>query len=194
MKLAREGRPHRRDHEHDGSQITREMTRCCTRTGLEVVWPPRRRSRPRSLTFLIGLKLAQSRETMPAKEMEFILDEVYDLPNKMQRFLDGDHPIEEIAQQFYEKQSSSTWPPYRAAGGRRALKLKEIVHPDRRVLGRRMNTGRSPCSKRNARRGRRDADSRAATNRLEHQRPVPAAHVIAIATDGNETSSTTPTT
>ena len=67
---------------------------------------------------------------MPPKEMEFILDEVYDLPNKMQRFLDGDHPIEEIAQRFYEKQfflylGRHIGLPVALEG---ALKLKEISY------------------------------------------------------------------
>ena len=70
------------------------------------------------------------RETLPPDEIEFILDEVYDLPEKMQRFLDGDHPIEEIAQRFYDE-------PFFLYLGRHiglpvalegALKLKEISY------------------------------------------------------------------
>ncbi len=70
------------------------------------------------------------RETLPAGEIEFILDEVYDLPHKMQRFLDGDHPIEEIAQRLYDR-------PFFLYLGRHiglpvalegALKLKEISY------------------------------------------------------------------
>jgi glucosamine--fructose-6-phosphate aminotransferase (isomerizing) len=80
--------------------------------------------------FLIGLKLAQCRGTLPPEEIEFILDEVYDLPAKMHRFLDGDHPIEEIAQRFHEQ-------PFFLYLGRHiglpvalegALKLKEISY------------------------------------------------------------------
>ena len=56
-----------------------------------------------ALFYLIGLKLAQVRETMPPEEIEFILDEVYELPGKLARFLDADHPIDEIAQRFYDQ-------------------------------------------------------------------------------------------
>jgi glucosamine--fructose-6-phosphate aminotransferase (isomerizing) len=115
-----------------GSQITREVDSVLyTRTGLEVgVAASKTFTAQIALLFLIGLKLAQSRETMPPKEMEFILDEVYDLPNKMQRFLDGDHPIEEIAQRFYEKQfflylGRHIGLPVALEG---ALKLKEISY------------------------------------------------------------------
>ena len=47
---------------------------------------------------LIALKLAQVRRSLPEDEIEFILEELYDLPAKMEQFLDGDHPIEEIAE------------------------------------------------------------------------------------------------
>jgi glucosamine--fructose-6-phosphate aminotransferase (isomerizing) len=115
-----------------GSQITREVDSVLyTRTGLEVgVAASKTFTAQVVLLFLIGLKLAQCRETMPASEMEFILDETYDLPNKMRRFLDGDHPIEEIAQRFFEE-------PFFLYLGRHiglpvalegALKLKEISY------------------------------------------------------------------
>ena len=115
-----------------GSQITREVDSVLyTRTGLEVgVAASKTFTAQVALLFLIGLKLAQSRETLPAKEIEFILDEVYDLPQKMQRFLDGDHPIEEIAQRFHDR-------PFFLYLGRHiglpvalegALKLKEISY------------------------------------------------------------------
>jgi glucosamine--fructose-6-phosphate aminotransferase (isomerizing) len=80
--------------------------------------------------YLIGLKLAGTRRTLPSAEVEFILDEVYRLPAKMQRFLDGDHPIDEIAHRFYQQ-------PFFLFLGRHiglpvalegALKLKEISY------------------------------------------------------------------
>jgi glucosamine--fructose-6-phosphate aminotransferase (isomerizing) len=83
-----------------------------------------------SLLFLIALKMAQARETLPADEIEFILDEAYELPVRMQQFLDGDHPIEEIAQRHFDK-------PFFLYLGRHiglpvclegALKLKEISY------------------------------------------------------------------
>ncbi len=115
-----------------GSQITREVDSVLfTRTGLEVgVAASKTFTAQIALLFLIGLKLAQCRSTLPEKEVEFILDEVYDLPNKMQRFLDADHPIEEIAQRFHDR-------PFFLYLGRHiglpvalegALKLKEISY------------------------------------------------------------------
>ena len=115
-----------------GSQITREVDSVLyTRTGLEVgVAASKTFSAQVGLMYLIGLELARPRETLPPKEIEFILDEVYKLPEKMQRFLDGDHPIEEIAQRFYQE-------PFFLFLGRHiglpvalegALKLKEISY------------------------------------------------------------------
>ena len=80
--------------------------------------------------YLIGLELARQRQTLPAAEIEFILDEVYRLPVKMERFLSGDHPIEKIARRFHEE-------PFFLFLGRHiglpvalegALKLKEISY------------------------------------------------------------------
>jgi glutamine---fructose-6-phosphate transaminase (isomerizing) len=115
-----------------GSQITREVDSVLyTRTGLEVgVAASKTFTAQIALLFLIGLKLAQCRGTLPTNEVEFILDEVYDLPSKMQRFLDADHPIEEIAQRFHDR-------PFFLYLGRHiglpvalegALKLKEISY------------------------------------------------------------------
>src|ERR1700748_1232039 len=66
-----------------GSQITREVDSVLyTRCGLEVgVAASKTFSAQVALLFLVGLKLAQIRETLPKKEVEFILDELYDLPN-----------------------------------------------------------------------------------------------------------------
>jgi glutamine---fructose-6-phosphate transaminase (isomerizing) len=115
-----------------GSQITREVDSVLyTRTGLEVgVAASKTFTAQIALLFLIGLKLAQCRDALPKEEVEFILDELYDLPAKMQRFLDADHPIEDIAQRFYDK-------PFFLYLGRHiglpvalegALKLKEISY------------------------------------------------------------------
>jgi len=115
-----------------GSQITREVdSSLFTRCGLEVgVAASKTFTAQVALLYLIALKMAQVRETLPADEIEFILDEVYDLPNKMQHFLDGNHPIEEIAQRHFDK-------PFFLYLGRHiglpvclegALKLKEISY------------------------------------------------------------------
>jgi glucosamine--fructose-6-phosphate aminotransferase (isomerizing) len=115
-----------------GSQITREVDSVLyTRTGLEVgVAASKTFTAQLSLVFLIGLKLAQCRGTMPREEQEFILDELYDLPTKMRNFLDADHPIEEIAQRFHEHQfflylGRHVGLPVALEG---ALKLKEISY------------------------------------------------------------------
>jgi glucosamine--fructose-6-phosphate aminotransferase (isomerizing) len=115
-----------------GSQITREVDSVLyRRTGLEVgVAASKTFSAQVALMYLIGLELARTRQTLPADEIEFILDEVYRLPSKMQEFLDGNHPVEEIAQRFYQE-------PFFLFLGRHiglpvalegALKLKEISY------------------------------------------------------------------
>jgi len=115
-----------------GSQITREVdSTLFTRCGLEVgVAASKTFTAQVALLYLIALKMAQVRQTLPADEIEFIVDEVYDLPARMQQFLDGSHPIEEIAQRHFDK-------PFFLYLGRHiglpvclegALKLKEISY------------------------------------------------------------------
>jgi glutamine---fructose-6-phosphate transaminase (isomerizing) len=115
-----------------GSQITREAEAVIyTRCGLEVgVAASKTFTAQVALLALIGLKLAQVRGNMPGEELEFILDQLYELPQKIEQFLDGDHPVEEIAQQHYDK-------PFFLYLGRHiglpvalegALKLKEISY------------------------------------------------------------------
>jgi len=115
-----------------GSQITREAASVLyTRCGLEVaVASSKTFTAQVALLALIGLKLSQVRKTLPPDEIEFILDQLYELPDKIERFLDGNHPIEEIAQRFYDK-------PFFLYLGRHiglpvalegALKLKELSY------------------------------------------------------------------
>jgi glucosamine--fructose-6-phosphate aminotransferase (isomerizing) len=115
-----------------GSQITREAEAVLyTRCGLEVgVAASKTFTAQVALLALIGLKLAQVRGAMKPEELEFILDQLYELPQKIEGFLDGDHPVEEIAQRFYDK-------PFFLYLGRHiglpvalegALKLKEISY------------------------------------------------------------------
>jgi glucosamine--fructose-6-phosphate aminotransferase (isomerizing) len=87
-----------------GSHITREVdSSLFTRCGLEIgVAASKTFTAQVALLYLIGLKLAEIRATLPAKEIQFIVDQVYTLPEKIARFLDGDHPIDEIAQRFSE--------------------------------------------------------------------------------------------
>jgi glucosamine--fructose-6-phosphate aminotransferase (isomerizing) len=115
-----------------GSQITREVDSVLyTRCGLEIgVAASKTFTAQVALLSLIALKLAQVRKTIAADEIEFILDELYALPTKMTAFLDGSHPIDEIAERYHEK-------PFFLYLGRHiglpvalegALKLKEISY------------------------------------------------------------------
>ena len=176
-----------------GSQITREVDNVIyTRCGLEVgVAASKTFTAQVALLYLVALKLAQVRQTLPAEKIEFILDEVYDLPNKIERFLDGDHPIEEIAQRFANC-------PFFLYLGRHiglpvalegALKLKEISYiPTEAYSAGEMKHGPIALL---------DSDTPVvvvATNIHVYDKIVSniqevrarGAHVIAIATDGNE--------
>src|SRR5213075_3304015 len=115
-----------------GSQITREADSVLyTRCGLEVaVASSKTFTAQVALLALVGLKLAQVRKTLPSDEIEFILDQLYDLPQKIKQFLDGNHPVEEIAQRFHDR-------PFFLYLGRHiglpvalegALKLKELSY------------------------------------------------------------------
>ena len=115
-----------------GTQITREVESVLyTRAGLEIgVAATKTFTSQVALLSLIALKLSQIRRTLPEQEIEFILEELYDLPEKMEQFLDADHPIEEIAARHYQK-------PFFLYLGRHiglpvalegALKLKEISY------------------------------------------------------------------
>jgi glucosamine--fructose-6-phosphate aminotransferase (isomerizing) len=133
MKLAREMGAHTVAITNMmGSQITREVDSVLyTRAGLEVsVAASKTFTAQLSLLFLVALKLAQVRETLPPDELEFIVNAVYKLPAQIKRFLDGDHPIEEIARRFHDR-------PFFLYLGRNiglpvalegALKLKEISY------------------------------------------------------------------
>jgi glutamine---fructose-6-phosphate transaminase (isomerizing) len=115
-----------------GSQITREVDSVLyTRCGMEVgVAASKTFTAQVALLSLVALKLAEVRKTLPPEEIEVILDELYALPTKMVAFLEGNHPIEEIAERFHDK-------PFFLYLGRHiglpvalegALKLKEISY------------------------------------------------------------------
>jgi glucosamine--fructose-6-phosphate aminotransferase (isomerizing) len=83
-----------------------------------------------TLLYLLALHLAQARNTLPQEEIKSLLDEVSALPAKIGAYLDGDHPIEEIAQRHYQA-------PFFLYLGRHiglplclegALKLKELSY------------------------------------------------------------------
>src|SRR4029078_2396822 len=89
-----------------GTQITREADAVLyTRCGLEVgVAASKTFTAQGALLCLVALKLAQERKALPGEQVAFIIDGLYELPEKIEAFLDGDHPVEEIAQRFYDKQ------------------------------------------------------------------------------------------
>ena len=85
-----------------GTQITREVDSVLyTRAGMEMgVAASKTFTAQVALLYLLALKLAQVRRTIPPNEIEFILDEVHELPDKIAEFLDGQHPIEEVAERY----------------------------------------------------------------------------------------------
>jgi glutamine---fructose-6-phosphate transaminase (isomerizing) len=177
-----------------GTQITREVDAVLyTRAGLEMgVAATKTFTSQVALLSLIALKLAQLKRTLPEDEMEFILEELYDLPTKMIEFLDGDHPIEEIAQRYHDR-------PFFLYLGRHiglpialegALKLKEISYiPTEAYSAGEMKHGPIALL---------DEDTPvvcvATDQKVVYEKVVSniqevrarGAHVIAIATDGNE--------
>jgi glutamine---fructose-6-phosphate transaminase (isomerizing) len=176
-----------------GTQITREVDSVLyTRAGMEMaVAASKTFTSQVALLSLVALKLAQVRRTVPEDELQFILQAVYDLPEKISQFLDGDHPVEEIAQRFYDK-------PFFLYLGRHiglpialegALKLKEISYiPTDAYSAGEMKHGPIALL---------DEDTPVvvvATNIHVYDKIVSniqevrarGAHVIAIATDGNE--------
>jgi glutamine---fructose-6-phosphate transaminase (isomerizing) len=117
-----------------GTQITREVDSVLyTRAGIEMgVAATKTFTAQVSLFYLLALRLAQVRKTLPDEEIAALIEEVHQLPTKMAAFLDGDHlkVIEEVAQRHFDK-------PFFLYLGRHiglplclegALKLKEISY------------------------------------------------------------------
>jgi glutamine---fructose-6-phosphate transaminase (isomerizing) len=177
-----------------GTQITREVDAVLyTRAGLEMgVAATKTFTAQVALLSLIALKLAQLKKTLPKDEIEFILEELYDLPTKMTDFLDADHPIDEIALRYHDR-------PFFLYLGRHiglpialegALKLKEISYiPTEAYSAGEMKHGPIALL---------DEDTPvvcvATDQKVVYEKVVSniqevharGAHVIAIATDGNE--------
>jgi glucosamine--fructose-6-phosphate aminotransferase (isomerizing) len=177
-----------------GTQITREVDAVLyTRCGLEVgVAASKTFTAQVALLSLIALKLAQIRKTLPADEIEFILQALYDLPQKMEQFLDGDHPIDEIAQRYHDK-------PFFLYLGRHiglpvalegALKLKEISYiPTEAYSAGEMKHGPIALLDEDTPVVCVAIDQKVVYDKvISNIQEVRArgAHVIAIATDGNE--------
>jgi glutamine---fructose-6-phosphate transaminase (isomerizing) len=115
-----------------GTQITREAESVLyTRCGLEIgVAASKTFTAQVALLSLLSLKLAEVRKSLPQHQIEFILDKLHELPDKIQDFLSGDHPIDEIAQRYYDRQfflylGRHIGLPVALEG---ALKLKEISY------------------------------------------------------------------
>ena len=115
-----------------GTVITREVDSVLyTRAGLEMgVAASKTFTAQVVLLYLLALKLAQVRGTLAADRITGLIEEVDGLPEKMAAFLDGHHPIEEVAQRHFDK-------PFFLYLGRHiglpvclegALKLKEISY------------------------------------------------------------------
>ena len=176
-----------------GSQLTREVESVLyTRCGMEVgVAASKTFTAQVALLSLIALKLAAVRKTLPADDIEFILDELYALPAKMTAFLEGDHPIEEIAERHYEK-------PFFLYLGRHiglpvalegALKLKEISYiPTEAYSAGEMKHGPIALLDEETPVVCVATDAHVYEKVVSNIQEVRArgAHVIAIATDGNE--------
>ena len=176
-----------------GTQITRETEAALyTRCGMEVgVAASKTFTAQVALLSLLALKLAEIRRTLPQPEIDFILDRLHELPEKMAEFLDGDHPIESIAQRFHNE-------PFFLYLGRHiglpvalegALKLKELSYiPTEAYSAGEMKHGPIALLEEGT------PVVVVATNIHVYDKIVSniqetrarGAHVIAIATDGNE--------
>ncbi len=157
-----------------GSQITREVDSVLlTRCGIEIgVAASKTFTAQVALLYLIGLKLAQCRGTLPAEEITLILDEVYDAAGE-DRALPRRRPPDRRDRAALPRQAVLPLPraAHRAPGGARGRAEAEgdLVHPDRGVLGGRdeARADRAPRH-RHARGRRRDPDPRLRQDHLQH--------------------------
>ena len=176
-----------------GTQITREVESVLyTRAGIEMgVAASKTFTAQVSLLYLVALRLAQVRRTLPEDEIASLLAEVQSLPAKIDAYLDGDHPIEEIARRHYQK-------PFFLYLGRHiglpvslegALKLKEISYiPTEAYSAGEMKHGPIALLDEDTPVVCIATDSHVYDKVISNIQEVRArgAQVIAIATDGNE--------
>jgi glutamine---fructose-6-phosphate transaminase (isomerizing) len=119
-----------------GTQITREVdSTLFTRCGIEIgVAASKTFTAQVALLSLLALKLAEVRQTLPADEIEFILDRLHELPDRIAQFLndvdEGRHRLDDIAKRFHDKNfflylGRHIGLPVALEG---ALKLKEISY------------------------------------------------------------------
>ncbi len=88
-----------------GTQITREVDAVLfTRAGMEMgVAATKTFTTQVAVLLLLALKLAEVRGTLVAEEIASLRDELRGLPAKISAFLDGRHPIEEIARRHHDE-------------------------------------------------------------------------------------------
>jgi glutamine---fructose-6-phosphate transaminase (isomerizing) len=115
-----------------GTQITQEVEKVLyTRAGIEMaVAATKTFTAQVTLLYMLALKLAEIRNTLPPDEIASLVAEVDALPGNIAAYLDGDHPIEEIAQRhhrapFFLYLGRHIGLPVSLEG---ALKLKEISY------------------------------------------------------------------
>jgi glutamine---fructose-6-phosphate transaminase (isomerizing) len=194
MRLARTSRAHTLAITNMmGTQVTREVDSVLyTRAGMEMsVAATKTFTSQVSLLYLVALKLAQVRNTLQPEAIEALLGEVQELPSKMAAFLAADHPIDEIAQRICDK-------PFFLYLGRHvglpvslegALKLKEISYiPTEAYSAGEMKHGPIALLDEQTPVVCVATDSHVYDKVISNIQETRArgAHVIAIATDGNE--------
>ena len=133
MKLARQKKAHTVAITNMmGTEITREADSVLyTRAGIEMgVAATKTFTAQVTLLTLLALRLAEVRKTLEPYSVAALLEEVERLPEQITSFLNGVHPIDEIAERHYQK-------PFFLYLGRNvglpvclegALKLKEISY------------------------------------------------------------------
>ena len=153
-----------------GTQITREVDSVLyTRCGLEVgVAASKTFTAQVALFYLVALKLAQVRETLPPGEIESLLDEVHALPEQ-----DGHVPRRRPPDRgdrrapLRQAVLPLPRPPHRPARlpRGRAEAEGDLVHPDRGLLGRRDEARADRAARRAHARGRASRPTRTSTTR-----------------------------
>jgi glutamine---fructose-6-phosphate transaminase (isomerizing) len=176
-----------------GTQITREVDNVLyTRAGLEMgVAATKTFTAQVVLLFLLALRLAQVRGTLTDVEIAALVAELRALPAKLSAFLDGHHPIEEIARRHHDEEfflylGRHIGLPVCLEG---ALKLKEISYiPTEAYSAGEMKHGPIALLTDNTPVVCVATDSHVYDKVVSNIQEVRArgAEVIAIATDGNE--------
>ena len=194
MKLAREKKAHTVAITNMmGTEITREADSVLyTRAGIEMgVAATKTFTAQVTLLTLLALRLAEVRKTLEPYAVASLVEEVERLPEQITSFLDGVHPIDEIAERHHQK-------PFFLYLGRNvglpvclegALKLKEISYiPTEAYSAGEMKHGPIALLDHETPVVCIATDSHVYEKMVSNIQEVRArnAQVIAIATDGNE--------